>query len=219
MSSSRAIPNLWPSSDCVLLIGHVPFKWWDPIWESKIKILATIGMKVSLLQPSGVEKEIVRHFYICMLDIDLRRGQTSQRHFLCIISIYSSLTFELWAEFPSMKVPAGLRNNSQAFLLFPSLSRISHEALSCLINSFSLVRKKPTELASARLPTGSKWISRLPALSLVWRNVTQVKKLCDARAASHWGPIFKLYSGGAHFPGFQDMSQKALWETYSFVVL
>lgn len=67
--------------------------------ESKIKILTTIGMKVSLLQSAGVEKETVSHVYICMWDKDLRREQTSKRHFLCIISIYSILTFELWAEF------------------------------------------------------------------------------------------------------------------------
>lgn len=67
--------------------------------ESEIKILTTIGMKVSLLPSAGVEKETVRHAYICMWDIDLRREQTSERHFLCIISIYSILTFELWADF------------------------------------------------------------------------------------------------------------------------
>lgn len=86
------------------------------------------------------------------------RANFSEAFFCALLAFIQVWPLSCGLNFPGMKVPAGLLNNSQAFLLFPSLSRISHEALSCLINSFSLVRKKPTELASARLPGGSKWI-------------------------------------------------------------
>ena len=55
-----------------------------------------------------------------MLDIDLRREELFRGNFLCDVSIYSMLTFELWAmrggfykslspkaDFLGMKLPAG----------------------------------------------------------------------------------------------------------------
>lgn len=55
-----------------------------------------------------------------MLDIDLRREELFKGNFLCDVSLYSMLTFELWAirggfykspfrkaDFLGMKLPAG----------------------------------------------------------------------------------------------------------------
>lgn len=122
-------------------------------------------MKVRHPNPQGLRRE--NKTYICMLDIDLRRVW-ARGNFLCDVSIYSMLTFELWAmrggfykslspkaDFLGMKLPQqGLVSLSQAFLLFPSLSLTSHEALSCLINFFPPSKEETHRGCLSKTPRG-----------------------------------------------------------------
>lgn len=153
--------------------GHASFKLWGPRWSPRSKFSPLLVWKGDLYNTQELRREIKKTLLHLHVGYRSKERATFRGNFLCNISIYSMLTFELCTmrgSFYTFLFPDA--DFFQAWMCQQVLVNNTAELFSCSLQSrwrlleHSLVwsipshldRKRPTELASARPPRGSKWL-------------------------------------------------------------